>query len=430
MWCPNDKAGFFSDTTGQITPEGIVGKTLIRYTKDVKNIVEIGTWTGLGSTRCFLRGLQPGTNFFTLETNLEKIQVAQKNLESEMKPNVTFLWGSILRPQDVKDELAIFPELHNREFSRWHQIDMENLKQSPIVLDKLPEKIDFLLLDGGEFTTWYEFQILLPRCTRYIALDDVNASKCRKIRQTLKNNSLWSEIEYIPERNGFSLFQRNLQTERGWYNALLYHWQDALREKNIHGITPNDRPPAAIFADKYIQDVKALRTGKVYDFCFIGSINSSLENRLWVIQFVKDRFTENSIFVNTDTGPWGSLGSFDKTGSVTGFNPKEQRNTQSRQTQYRTVSENEFYFKTMCSSEFILCPAGDGPWSFRFYESLLCGSIPIVTSWHHTYRTVLESTFAYKHKIDTDPIFVFDPKDVDFNDDIVSAFHSLKPPKL
>jgi hypothetical protein len=209
MWCPNDKAGFLADTTGQITPEGAVGKTLIEYTRDVKNIVEIGTWTGLGSTRCFLRGLQPGTIFFTLETNLEKVQIAQKNLQSEMKPNVTFLWGSILRSEDVKDELAIFPELQQKEFSRWHRIDMENLKQSPNVLSKLPDQIDFLLLDGGEFTTWYEFQILLPRCTRYIALDDVNVSKCRKIRQILASNPSWTEIRYIPERNGFSLFRRN-----------------------------------------------------------------------------------------------------------------------------------------------------------------------------------------------------------------------------
>jgi hypothetical protein len=209
MWCPNDKDKFFNDTSGQITPDGLVGKTLIEYTQDVKNIVEIGTWTGLGSTRCFLRGLKPGTTFFTLETNLEKVQLAQKNLESEMKPDVTFLWGSILRPEDVKDELSIFPELQDEEFSRWHKIDMENLKQSPNVLDKLPEKIEFLLLDGGEFTTWYEFQILFSRCTRYIALDDVNTSKCRKIRKVLKTNSSWYEIKYISERNGFSLFKRN-----------------------------------------------------------------------------------------------------------------------------------------------------------------------------------------------------------------------------
>jgi len=208
MWCPNDKADYESNTTGQITPDGNVGKTIIDYIKDVKTIVEIGTWNGLGSTRCFLMGLQPGTSFFTLETHLEKHVIAQQNLINYMKPNVTFLWGSILKAEDVTDEKSIFPELANPEFARWHSVDMENLKMSPNVLSQIPEQIDFLLLDGGEFTTWYEFKILLPRCTRYIALDDVNASKCKKIRDYLKNHAFWSEVEYIPERNGFSLFKR------------------------------------------------------------------------------------------------------------------------------------------------------------------------------------------------------------------------------
>jgi hypothetical protein len=208
MWCPNDKADYESNTTGQITPSGKVGQTIISYIKDVKTIVEIGTWNGLGSTRCFLTGLQPGTSFFTLETHREKHEIAQKNLVQYMKPDVTFLWGSILKPEDVTDEKSIFPELANREFARWHSVDMENLKMSPNVLSQIPEEIDFLLLDGGEFTTWYEFKILLPRCTRYIALDDVDVSKCKKIRDYLKNHAFWSEVEYIPERNGFSLFKR------------------------------------------------------------------------------------------------------------------------------------------------------------------------------------------------------------------------------
>ena len=63
MWCPNDKSGFFTELNGQITPYGRVGKTLIKYIKnDLQNIVEIGTWNGLGSTRCFLLGLQNNTN--------------------------------------------------------------------------------------------------------------------------------------------------------------------------------------------------------------------------------------------------------------------------------------------------------------------------------------------------------------------------------
>jgi len=51
----------------------------------------------------------------------------------------------------------------------------------------------------------------------------------------------------------------------------------------------------------------------------------------------------------------------------------------------------------MCKSKFVLCPYGDALWSFRFYEVLICKSIPIVKSWHHTYRTIEESELNYKY---------------------------------
>jgi hypothetical protein len=212
MWCPNDKNNFMNNNTGQITSNNLVGKIIIKYVKehDLKNIVEIGTWNGLGSTRCFLLALEGNnnTNFFTLETNKEKLEMAKNNLLSLTRQNCNFLWGSVLRSCDIQNTEQIFPELlRNSEFIRWHNLDVENINLSPNVLDKIPDTIDFLLLDGGEFTTYYEFLLLFPRCTKFIALDDVNVSKCREIRRILKSNPKWKEIQYVNERNGFSLFQ-------------------------------------------------------------------------------------------------------------------------------------------------------------------------------------------------------------------------------
>ena len=39
---------------------------------------------------------------------------------------------------------------------------------------------------------------------------------------------------------------------------------------------------------------------------------------------------------------------------------------------------HENYYKKMCNSKFTLCPTGDCPWSYRFFESILCLSIPIL----------------------------------------------------
>jgi hypothetical protein len=41
-------------------------------------------------------------------------------------------------------------------------------------------------------------------------------------------------------------------------------------------------------------------------------------------------------------------------------------------------SWDEEYFKLLSQSQFVLCPKGDCLWSYRFFESILCGAIPIV----------------------------------------------------
>jgi hypothetical protein len=198
----------------------------------------------------------------------------------------------------------------------------------------------------------------------------------------------------------------NEELQLGWcqgYNALKYHMEEALAEKGITRYNINNCPPVALFSRKYYNEINSLNHDKVYDFCFIGSINSNRQAREWVIQFAKKYFTNKSIFINTDNDPtWTLLGPYDYSNKNIGYCPKNMPNNQSKQVQYRIVKENIDYFEKMCQSKFVLCPAGDAPWSFRFYEILMCKSIPIVESWHHTYRTVHEAKFDYKYVLYTE----------------------------
>ena len=189
--------------------------------------------------------------------------------------------------------------------------------------------------------------------------------------------------------------------ELGWgqgYMALQYHMEEALVEKKLLNINATSSPPLAIFSKKYYNDINQLNHYKKYDYCFIGSINSNYEARKWVIDFAKKNFTNNSIFINTDyNNEWKLLGEFDYSNLNLGFCPRLTQNSQSKQSQYRIVKDNIEYFEKMCQSKYCLCPAGDAPWSFRFYEVLMCKSIPIVESWHHTYRTEQEASLNYKY---------------------------------
>ena len=39
---------------------------------------------------------------------------------------------------------------------------------------------------------------------------------------------------------------------------------------------------------------------------------------------------------------------------------------------------DEEYFRLLADSQFVLCPSGDYIWTYRFFESIMCGAIPII----------------------------------------------------
>lgn len=215
MWCQNDKHGFMNNTTGQIQPNDPTGKILMKYilNNDLRNILDIGTWNGLGSTRCFLFALQGNTTtrLISIEVHKDKQQMAVNNLQELLhNSNAQIIHGGILKSDEIVNIGDIFPDfLSNPEYQRWHAIDVWNIDNAPYLFDDMPDEIDFVLFDGGEFTTYYEFIKLLPRCKKLIALDDVNVSKCAKVRGILQTHPDWEEVEYVNYRNGFSIFQYN-----------------------------------------------------------------------------------------------------------------------------------------------------------------------------------------------------------------------------
>jgi len=206
--------------------------------------------------------------------------------------------------------------------------------------------------------------------------------------------------------------------------------EDALKESGKPISTAVNNPDIALFSRGYYEQIQKLKHDKIYDYVFIGSFTEfNKSNRDWVLDFVKTNFTSNSVFINTTGGKlWNKLGLYDLTGTVKSVCPDlDFKDSQSKEAQYRKVDENRYYFETMCQAKFCLCPAGDAPWSFRFYEVLMCKSIPIVQSWIHTFRTEAESQNGYKYFLNTES-HQFDENIVNHNTQIFERKHLL--PKL
>jgi hypothetical protein len=180
---------------------------------DVYNIVELGTWNGMGSTLCIIKALIESNkkkNFISIELYKNMYEIAMSNLKNYgFIEYVNLLNGRIIDYEDV------FWFDHNQiDFSKddharlWYAQDMENLKNMENVIDQLPKSIDFLILDGGEYTTYPEWIKLKDR-TRIVALDDSTILKCSRIRKEILESGQYDVIyDNLELRNGFSLFQK------------------------------------------------------------------------------------------------------------------------------------------------------------------------------------------------------------------------------
>lgn len=164
---------------GQILPESTFGKALTKLAEQCDVIVEIGTWNGLGSTKCLANGLiRNSQKLFSVESDETMFNKA-RNLYSDDR--IIFLNGTVSAMNDTQ-----------------------------IVLSQLPEKIDCLLIDGGDVTGASDLDTLIDRITKFIALDDTapGHEKNSGNRSRLVESGWYVIVDELTERNGFAIFQR------------------------------------------------------------------------------------------------------------------------------------------------------------------------------------------------------------------------------
>ena len=214
MWENNDKQSYYEFLKigkGQIYNDDL-SIEIRNYASNLnyKTFLEIGTWNGMGSTKAFSNGFINRNDdyvLYSLECNKEKSMEA-KNLYNNNKIHIL---NEVIWNEEPNDFYNIFPQcLTNDLFKHWNEVDIINMKKCNLFLNRpnLPEIFDVLLLDGGEFTTYYEFQILKNRC-KILLLDDINVDKCKLIVQEIKLDNSWKIIkEEKNMRNGYLIAER------------------------------------------------------------------------------------------------------------------------------------------------------------------------------------------------------------------------------
>lgn len=187
--------------------------TQIASDPQFKTFLEIGTWNGLGSTRAFAAGFKKRSPkddyiFYSLECNSDKCGDAIELYKHNPKMRIL---NEVIWNEEPSDFYDVFPQILTSElFKRWNEIDILNMKKCPLFLNRpeLPQVFDVILLDGGEFTTYHEFQHLKDRC-RLLLLDDTNTDKCKLIVEEIKSNpTKWRILRELNVRNGYLIAAR------------------------------------------------------------------------------------------------------------------------------------------------------------------------------------------------------------------------------
>ena len=237
-WDKSDRQNYqnaFWRKCGQIRDDGnLISRWIQKLSADTKNktFLEIGTWNGLGSTKVFAESLESRNSdyiFYSLECNIDK-SIDAANLYSEYK-NVHIL-NEVLFNKMPSDFNEIYPDVVSYEYlinfnhlgitrqrnirkhgmsDHWNKVDFVNMERCKLFLDRdnLPDIFDVVLLDGGVYTTYFDFQILKNKCN-YLLLDDIKIAKNEKIVEIIKDNLTYWDIleEDLSSRNGHLVCKR------------------------------------------------------------------------------------------------------------------------------------------------------------------------------------------------------------------------------
>ena len=194
-------------------------QTIIQY--DLRNNLEIGSWDGEGSTKCFVEAMKQLTG----NKSLYCIEIVKDKIErlKQLYANTEFVFpifnSSISYKNLLDNDFSLVwnsqynkipKHVYNEDMVKsWFDRDVETLKgiEHGFLETTDIQNWDSVLIDGGEFTGYSEF-VLLKDKTKVFFLDDVHSAfKCNKAYETLKADTNWSLMKENSQiRNGYAIF--------------------------------------------------------------------------------------------------------------------------------------------------------------------------------------------------------------------------------
>ncbi len=174
--------------------------------------IEIGSWNGLGSTKCILDGFHAANRvdaqLLSFELDPILCGVAQENLADHPSIGcVTFINHRLSSgaPTYFPTVNDIALEEQKEHFILYYERELALFRASQGYTPQFSPEV--VLLDGGEYSGYNDWLQLDKSALQWICIDDARVLKSRKIMEELKKDSQWLCIYDSDERHGWAVFK-------------------------------------------------------------------------------------------------------------------------------------------------------------------------------------------------------------------------------
>lgn len=198
---------------GQINMNSIMGNEIYKLCKNdnIRNIIEVGTWNGEGSTVCVMNAIMEKHTpsiLYSFEGNDEQHNKATTFWINKNTNNKLVLFKGVLHKDcETEDNIKKYCDDRAIFVKEWYELEKQLLEMNTVISIDNYNDIDIIILDGGEYTTRGDFNKLIVKNPKVIILDDVVVFKCKELRQELLNNNEWVLYkENLNDRNGWCIF--------------------------------------------------------------------------------------------------------------------------------------------------------------------------------------------------------------------------------
>jgi hypothetical protein len=215
------------------------------------------------------------------------------------------------------------------------------------------------------------------------------------------------KLAFLKEK--FNLYFEVSKNSKGIKLSELLYINHEMPQTGIAGLTKT-----LIFPIQIVTHCKTLwKNERAHEFTFAGLITKSRNELL--SNWIKSNITNEKFdlpITNSFVNKWrNKIYNFFNFDSIV---TKKINNliiwSSNKGRKFPVKAWDEDYFMLLGDSKFVLCPSGVCVWSYRFFESILCGAIPIVE-----YHCAAYEGFRFKYMTDDAKSFIWSKEDAEHN---------------